>query len=509
MDNIAFSDTYIVNPVYKFKNDLKRIMLINNDSYFCNTVELELEGKNTTNFGWRIHPIVAYYFSFFNGELNLDDTLKKISQETELHYDEVKNTIIPFIENNEIMIFPLEIGDINIHSIPKRFLIKKQENLPNRDLLKNIDLESIIKDYDGKTARNYIPNEITFMVTSECVTNCIYCYADRKNPLIPLPVNRFIELIREARKLGLRNVGISGGDIFAYKYWYELLQELKENNYGIDDFSTKFPINEETIIKLKELGVRQIQISLDTIDNVIIKKLLKVDDSYLANMKKTLKNMEKHDLKFTVKAVITKYNDSIESINNLLSYLLSLKNFIRISIAPGEYSRFKKFDYKSSVEKLNKIQDFVKSKKLENIPIIFQSYTQPDTDTFEKKMENFHKRALCTGNVHQFWVLPDGKATICEQTYWHPFFILGDLNYQSIMEVWNSEKSLALWNIKQDEIKQESPCHSCTIFEECRRGLGNCWRDAFATYGENNYDFPATNCPYAPPVKIIEDRYFT
>ena len=97
-------------------------------------------------------------------------------------------------------------------------------------------------------------------------------------------------------------------------------------------------------------------------------------------------------------------------------------------------------------------------------------------------------------------MLPDGKVTLCEQLYWHPFFILGDLNRQSIMEMWNSEKALSLWNFSQEEVHNASPCKTCDEFDGCRRGLGNCWRQAIAAYGSENYDFPSPDCPKAPPI---------
>jgi len=68
------------------------------------------------------------------------------------------------------------------------------------------------------------------------------------------------------------------------------------------------------------------------------------------------------------------------------------------------------------------------------------------------------------------------------------------------MEMWNSEKALNLWNFSQDEVRDSSPCKTCADFEECRRGKGNCWRFAIAAYGEENYDYPAPNCPLAPEV---------
>lgn len=37
--------------------------------------------------------------------------------------------------------------------------------------------------------------------------------------------------------------------------------------------------------------------------------------------------------------------------------------------------------------------------------------------------------------------MPDGKVTICEELYWHPHFIIGDLKKQTLKEIWNSQKA--------------------------------------------------------------------
>ena len=54
--------------------------------------------------------------------------------------------------------------------------------------------------------------------------------------------------------------------------------------------------------------------------------------------------------------------------------------------------------------------------------------------------KEFQNRPLCEGNLSYMLVLPDGKVTICEELYWHPQFILGNITEKSIMEVWMSDK---------------------------------------------------------------------
>jgi len=201
-----------------------------------------------------------------------------------------------------------------------------------------------------------------------------------------------------------------------------------------------------------------------------------------------------------VKSVITKYNDTVEEVQNLIKFLLKYNNMYSLSVAPGESSIYKPFTYKSNKENLYAIEKFIK--EFNHPKVTMQSYMIPIGNLpFEEKMKRHNERATCSGNITFFYVLPDGIVTLCEQIYWHPFFILGDLSKQSIMEVWNSEKALSLWNIKQSEIKKESPCSNCKIFEKCRHGQGSCWRMAIQAYGLDNYDFPYPQCPFAPEVK--------
>jgi radical SAM protein with 4Fe4S-binding SPASM domain len=247
---------------------------------------------------------------------------------------------------------------------------------------------------------------------------------------------------------------------------------------------------------LKLNNIKVIQLSIDTINNLEIQKILGVEDNYLEKVKKGLKLLNDAKIEIVVKSVITKFNDSVESITNLLNYLLQFEMVKRISLAPGSYSIYKSFDFSSSVYKINEIRTVIDNFK-GNAKI---SINIQDTNSFissEDRSHYFYQRGMCSGNTSSFYVLPDGKVTICEQMYWHPFFILGDLSKQSIMEVWNSEKALNLWNFSQDEVKTSSPCKTCKEFEECRRGRGNCWRTAIAAYGLENYDFPAPNCPFA------------
>jgi radical SAM protein with 4Fe4S-binding SPASM domain len=497
MNNINLDKYYIINPVYKFKDDIKRIILTNNNTLYVNDYYYTDNPDLSSKFSAVMHPLVAYMFAFFNGEMNLRDTITELSSAINKPFDDVLSTFSSFIHNSEQQLYTLSQNTVT--PIPKNFIIEKQD-LPTRDLLVNIDINKMLSDseLDLSTFRNYVPNAIMLMITNNCMTDCVYCYADRSHKVENLlTFERIKELIAEAHSLGCREFDITGGEIFLYKKWEELLDALHKYEYNTY-LSTKVPIGEDIIIKLKERNIDKIQISLDTVNREVLKTMIKVPLSYLDKMKNTLDLLQKHNIKFAVKSVITKFNDDLTSVKNLIDFLLQYGNLLTLSIAPGQHSLYKHFTYKSNKENLSKIQEYVDG--LNHPKISMQPLNMPFNCSFEEKKIKHNNRSACSGNVNFLFILPDGKVTICEQIYWTPFFILGDVTNQSIMEVWNSPKALSLWNIKQEEIQEASPCKKCDIFERCRRGAGTCWRMAMQAYGIENYDFPDPDCPYAPPV---------
>jgi radical SAM protein with 4Fe4S-binding SPASM domain len=458
-------------------------------------------------FSWKLHPLAAYLFSFFDGSRNLQETIDLIAAETDMDIESITKAITPFIENSESMFFPLFNDDkvAGAMVLPQNLLIQKKDDHKIRNLLKGINVEEILENLDFSLMRFKIPNDITIMVNNDCVTNCVYCYADKSHVVKNhLSFERIVELIDEAKKLQMRTVEISGGELFLYKHWYELLKKLHECEYQ-PFISTKTPIDENTILKLKELGVGSIQISLDTVDNDKMMRMINVDSKYLDRMKSTLNNLEKHDIKVQIKSVVTHINDSVENAKDLLDFISKHKNIFQISFAPGEHSLYRPFTYATTQLKVQSITDYINKHQTDypGLKIVAQgSMGSTFNLPFEERKKIFEQRSLCSGNLTNYFILPDGKVTICEQMYWHPFFILGDVTNQSLMDVWNSKKALSLWNIKQHEIRPESACHTCPDFEKCRRGKGTCWRNAIQAYGHDNYDYPSTNCPYSPLEKI-------
>ena len=98
-------------------------------------------------------------------------------------------------------------------------------------------------------------------------------------------------------------------------------------------------------------------------------------------------------------------------------------------------------------------------------------------------------------------LLPDGKVTICEQMYWKPQFIIGDLTKNTITKVWNSERALELSFPKKENLKDGNVCKTCKIYDECTSFLNKCFADVIKAYGDENWNYPDPRCIKAPDIK--------
>ena len=222
-------------------------------------------------------------------------------------------------------------------------------------------------------------------------------------------------------------------------------------------------------------------------------------------MFKTLSLLNKYDIEVAINSVLTNKNGDKTSVKNLLDKLKGYK-ISKITLNPAERSAAWDVEsyekYKLNEQEIEILENYIQEiQDNYDFRIIFTGYLQKKEIYGDKeyKKENFNNRAYCTANVTQFAILSDGQVTICEELYWNPKFIIGNVNTQSLKEIWHSEKALQLAHLNRDMFSEKSVCKSCSLFEECRLNKGVCWSQVEKVYGRENWDFPSPLCPYAPP----------
>jgi radical SAM protein with 4Fe4S-binding SPASM domain len=113
------------------------------------------------------------------------------------------------------------------------------------------------------------------------------------------------------------------------------------------------------------------------------------------------------------------------------------------------------------------------------------------------KEENYKKRSLCTGNVRQVFILPDGGVTICEELMFNPNFLLGNIIEEDLQTIWKKNR---LKHLEEKATYLNSRCGKCKSFSDCKgsESRGVCWKEILHAYGEDKWNYPDPKCPHAP-----------
>lgn len=220
---------------------------------------------------------------------------------------------------------------------------------------------------------------------------------------------------------------------------------------------------------------------------------------YFDKIRNSLKTAENLGVEVIINTVLTNLNSSSEEIEKLLKFTSGFSNIKTHRLNPFGYSLYKNTfkRYCTDSKNLEQIQQSCPEwEKRYGIRIPFSGYDCKQMFELEQKRLSFPKRAICTGNVWNLVILPDGDVTICEELYHNPNFIIGNVKFHSIEEVWNGEKALKLYKDPLSN-NSESTCRSCEEYEICRQGQGVCWKTIMMAYGKSNWDFPDPRCPKA------------
>lgn len=474
---------YIFNNQYVLCPDVDRVVL---------TTQSDEAYKMFTVY---IHPMHAVLFSIFDGNRSYNECIKELARIFSMSEEKCRQIISPFLENkNELTIH----YDQHYFNFPKNILVKNTEHYIRRDI--NPENFLLKPPYDFITKRAKIPKEILMVLNLSCFTDCFYCYANRKAHYIPLSTERICEIIEDARQAGVISFELSGGEVLLHKDWEKIIAKFVECGYT-PDISTKVPVKRQQIERLYELGIRYIQVSLDSLNSTLLAKTLRVKPEYAVQIQQTIQDFDDVGFKIVLKSTLTKETCTIENVKEILNFAQSLKNIQKYTCSCVGYSH-----YKSIQEFYNMIPEVSQVKELEeylnSCALAFPFNIIDDLNCPMRTEVNdynaFKNRSVCSGNMTGLVIMPDGKVTVCEELYWNENFILGDLKNESIMEIWNSERAQKLAFLQQELMPLDSPCSKCQDFKQCRYTTGVCWKEIIALYGKEHWLYPDPRCPKAP-----------
>lgn len=119
----------------------------------------------------------------------------------------------------------------------------------------------IMDDLVLRTVERHLPFSVHLDLTYRCNERCVHCYLDHEDygEMTTAEVKRVLDELAEAGTLFLT---LSGGEIFLRQDFFELLEYARALHFDVSLKTNALLITPERARKLKELGVRKIQVSI-------------------------------------------------------------------------------------------------------------------------------------------------------------------------------------------------------------------------------------------------------
>lgn len=487
----------ILNPDYHFKNDIDRIVM-----YSKKDVAL----YSSSNWIGYIHPVQALILSLFITPCPLKEQLELLSAKFNMNFEKINSIIDPYIDNEQS--FCTEFASNKIY-FPKNVLIS----------IGRISFESVKYNIDTKDFQcdgidltqdrmHKSPQSLLMMLTSKCVTECKYCYADKKTKYEELDTDRILQIIEESRLLRMTNIDVIGGEVFCRKDWNIILQALVKSDLAPYFISTKVPITSTIAQLLYQTGYNNvIQISLDSLNEEYLSKIIGIRVGYLEKVKKGIDYLQQYGFKIQINSILTKYNSSHEEMLKLYEYVNVIQNLVYWEIrVPGAsiYTPLTFSEIKADKATLQEICDYVRENIIPTSNINIRISNDELENTFQegKCSDLCFRGGRCGVLENKLFILPDGKVSLCEQLYWHPQFVIGDLREQTLEEVWRSKKASSMFLWKRDFYQgSQSICTKCKVFDFCHNNHRKCWYKIIRAYGVKKWDYPDPRCEFAPEIE--------
>jgi len=417
---------------------------------------------------WVFHllPVQVVLLSLFNGVRTLDEIAEIFGYLSDCPKEEAHYKIRVFLKT-------LRFSEGNSFVDVTAF--------PEASLLPPICVDDYLVFDTKQTNRLDAPISLMLMPTAQCLTDCEYCYSCRhpvsKDHL--LTTERLLELIDEAHQIGVISISVNGGDVFARPEHMDILERIFQ--YNIEPgISTKAYISQDKAKELKKIGLKWLQVGLDSTRDMCDKLVHR--PGYFDRAVETIHNLTDEGIRVRTNSIITR--ESLHLLPELVDFLMTLP-LSDIKVAPAFLGLYRSNESMLLTKLQKQWYRKVMEEKIKQYPDhkINHECEEDILDAAESEIENWFKsRPYCSSGRTQIVIAPDGKVVTCEQSPQEGEFVCGDVTRQSIMEVWNSE-ALKKWYEPPLEKFQGTACYDCRDFRSCIHGMGHCWLQVLKMQG--------------------------
>lgn len=299
------------------------------------------------------------------------------------------------------------------------------------------------------------PRIIFWELTKRCNLSCAYCRVVRSECCLELDAKEALDLVDDIKKEFSDTLLIlSGGEPLLRKDLFEILSCAFSLGLKTALATNGTLLGEREAVKLKELEVKRVSVSLDSVERKHHDTSRGIDGSF----KKALNScaiLKKHNIPFQINFTITKMNSSeIRSVANLALSLgaVAVHYFVLVPVGCGmEVSQNQMLDVRDMDKVLLEIKSLSEEMLIEIKPTCAPQYVR-----FVKK--NVAGGCLAASKV--FFISSEGDLYPCG----YLAVRAGSVREKDIADIW--ENSRLFEEFRQNNLK--GACSFCSYKNMCR-----------------------------------------
>lgn len=306
---------------------------------------------------------------------------------------------------------------------------------------------------DGGICQNDFLRSIHIEIADACNERCIHCYIpnERKNNVIDSAL--FYRIVEEGRKMNIIHVTLSGGEPLLHKDILGFLKKCRELELSVNVLSNLTLLTDDIISEMKKNILLSVQVSLYSMDAAVHDSITRLNGSF-EKTKAGILRLCDEGIPVQISCPVIKQNK--DSYVDVLHW--GWAHNIAVATEPVIFAAYDhsgcNLANRLSIEEV----DEVLTAQMQ------EGYAESICKAAKDKEKLTGNDPICSVCRYSFCVTASGKVFPCAG--WQNN-IVGDLNYQSVQEVWEtSEKIQELRSIKRSHFSQCVNCEDrgyCTV----------------------------------------------
>lgn len=329
-------------------------------------------------------------------------------------------------------------------------------------------------------------------LTYKCPLHCVFCY----NPVNyagnrqELSTDEWIDVMRQARKLGAAQLGFSGGEPLLRDDLEQLIEEGRKLGYYTNLITSAVGLTESRIARMKQAGLDHIQLSFQDSTREMNDFLTSTKTFDLKS--RVAKLIKQYDYPMVLNVVLHRYN--LDHIDRIIQMAIDM-GVEYLELANTQYygwglvNRAHLLPTHQQLKHAEAVVNAYRAKVGNQIRILF---VVPDY------FEDQPKACMNGWGAVFLAIAPDGAALPCHAAKSLPGIEFPNVRSASVREIWYDSDA---FNKYRGDAWMKEPCRTCP---DKKKDFGGCRCQALALTGDAaNADPVCGKSPHHADVQAI------